>query len=525
MLEVIFFLFKYKIKKDKNNLPQHCLEFFQLKEKSQMRVIDIYFECFGDEADLGMLFNDKQARYYDEGVEVSFFNSYYFCDSLVCNDINNLIFIDKFMIDDDMAEEIIKKSLCIIRREEIKVSVKEFLVYPGILPERLAMSLDFMKYLTELDAYNVKYIKYGDNIKMSQREIIKEAILRIRKRKYKIEEFYVNKKLPEVLLKNIDFLQYMIEEDITCVKYLDERYMNNFVDNDWHRIVRAIITYINSHDCAIELVESNIYLAQYLNKDFEFVNYMIDRCVDNVEFVDWHNIISKDIKRIIDNLALKLVRENIEFDICKYPFRNLFYSNYMFMVYLIGKDARNINYIMLNDRDEVNKIVDIYLNKYKRNTFDVKNYLGSDGYLNPVLVENKHMLSYFIRNNNSIFKYINFKNVSLGNAIVEVILKEASKRDFEFDNDSFLVEGKYPVVLSNSYRFMRFVIDKNFNNLAYMDISMCDKRELKRVINYAFRMVYYIRGDNKGLNFDIDGYFKDSMIIHNDYFQECLRSL
>ena len=123
-----------------------------------------------------------------------------------------------------------------------------------------------------------------------------------------------------------------------------------------------------------------------------------------------------------------------EFDIFKYPFRNLFYSNYMFMVYLIGKDARNINYIMLNDRDEVNKIVDIYLNKYKRNTFDVKNYLGSDGYLNPVLVENKHMLSYFIRNNNSIFKYINFNNVSLGNAIVEVILKEASKRDFEFDN-------------------------------------------------------------------------------------------
>ena len=58
-----------------------------------MRVIDIYFECFGDEADLGMLFNDKQARYYDEGVEVSFFNSYYFCDSLVCNDINNLIFM------------------------------------------------------------------------------------------------------------------------------------------------------------------------------------------------------------------------------------------------------------------------------------------------------------------------------------------------------------------------------------------------------------------------------------------------
>ena len=72
---------------------------------------------------------------------------------------------------------------------------------------------------------------------------------------------------------------------------------------------------------------------------------------------------------------------------------------------------------------------------------------------------------------------------------------------------------------------MRYVIDKNFNNLSYIDISMIDDRELKRIINYAFRMVYYIRGDNKNLNFDIDGYFKDSDIINNDYFQECLRCL
>ena len=59
----------------------------------------------------------------------------------------------------------------------------------------------------------------------------------------------------------------------------------------------------------------------------------------------------------------------------------------------------------------------------------------------------------------------------------------------------------------------------------FIDISMIDNKELKRIINYAFRMVYYIRGNNRNLNFDIDGYFKDSDIIHNEYFQECFRSL
>ena len=72
---------------------------------------------------------------------------------------------------------------------------------------------------------------------------------------------------------------------------------------------------------------------------------------------------------------------------------------------------------------------------------------------------------------------------------------------------------------------MRYVIDKNFNNLSYIDTSLVDKRELKRIINYAFRMVYYIRGKNKGLNFDIDGYFLNSMIIKDEYFLECLQSL
>ena len=65
---------------------------------------------------------------------------------------------------------------------------------------------------------------------------------------------------------------------------------------------------------------------------------------------------------------------------------------------------------------------------------------------------------------------------------------------------------------------MKYVIDKNFNNLAFIDDVYVSKQDLKKIINYAFRMVYYIRGNNKLLSFDIEGYFKNSTIIKNEYF-------
>ena len=108
---------------------------------------------------------------------------------------------------------------------------------------------------------------------------------------------------------------------------------------------------------------------------------------------------------------------------------------------------------------------------------------------------------------------------------MENLVNELEKFQGDFNNDDYLVNGKYPVVLSNSYRFMRYVIYKNFNYLAYIDTSCIDKDMLKRVINYAFRTVYYIRGNDRRLSFDIDGYFRNSMIIDDEYFLECLKCL
>ena len=135
------------------------------------------------------------------------------------------------------------------------------------------------------------------------------------------------------------------------------------------------------------------------------------------------------------------------------------------------------------------------------------------------------MVAYLFSNKAPLIKHIDFFHLDNPKTVVENILFSIEKKSYEFHNEEFLIEDKYPIPLSCSYRFMKYVIDKNFNNLSYINTTLLDKRELKRIINYAFRMVYYIRGENKKLNFDLEGYFKNSDIIQNDYFQECLKSL
>ena len=106
MFEIFLFLFRYKIKKNEANLALHCKEFFKLKEKHQNKVIDIYFDTF-DNVDVGYYFDNDKARYYEDGKEISFFNSFYFCKKIVGVNINNLSLIDKFEIDESLVDGII----------------------------------------------------------------------------------------------------------------------------------------------------------------------------------------------------------------------------------------------------------------------------------------------------------------------------------------------------------------------------------------------------------------------------------
>ena len=62
----------------------------------------------------------------------------------------------------------------------------------------------------------------------------------------------------------------------------------------------------------------------------------------------------------------------------------------------------------------------------------------------------------------------------------------------------------------NKTIFIKYVIDKDFNNLAYIDTS---------------NIVYDLRKENNNIMFDIEGIFKTSHIINNEYFNLCLKYL
>ncbi len=526
MFKVFLFLFKYKILKDELSLPKHPKEFFSLSESARKKVLDKYFNILDENFNIDYYFNSKESRYYEDGEELSFFNNYYFCKKTIELNIYNIYLIDKFNIEEADINSLINYTIELINEKKIDLDIDRILISNNILPKRLSSNIDFMKYLTQLNIYNIKYITLNKNKQEAQRELIREVIDKAKKDDFNLKNFFINNtEISSVLINNIDFLSYIIENDIENINLINDYIFENEIDANKKKINNAIIKYLDKNNAPISIIQENTIITNYLNKDYDFIEYMINKDIDNIKYVDWHNLPNSYITKIINNLALRLVKEKIDFDYTSYPFKNIFRQNYMFMAYLIDKDKSNIKDIMVSDKDEVNKLVDIYLNKYRKMKYNTNDYIDETGFINNCLVENKYMLSYLIKNDNNVFKHINFLNLSNSSEVIEVILKEISDKTFEFKNENFLVNNKYPIPLSNSYKFMKYVIDKNFNNLAYIDTSLIGEKELEKTINYAFRMVYYIRGDNKTLNFDLEGYFKNSMILDNEYFKECLESL
>lgn len=527
-MKVFLFLWKYKILKSPEKLSYQTQKFFQLSNKNQREILDKYFKKFNKTEGLETYFDTKESRYYDSGREITFFHCYYFDKLLLEYRIDTIRLIDDFVIEREKKNYLIEYALKILNDKKIVLTARELIHYPDDLPTALSQNLDFMKYLVEQDESNIKYITYQDEYASRQRELIQKGIEKANEKPFEIKRFLKNNgELPKILETNLDFIIYLIQNDIENISYLNDKILDRITISNKKIIIKTLIDSLKKRPDYLEQIEKNHTLANMLNSEEDFIKEILESDIDNIRYIDWHNISDTRRESLINHIMSIITEKEIDFDIMKYQCKNIFFQNYNFMKYLIGKDFRWLAITKVNSKEENDKLIDKFFEilETKKYHFRLEDFLEDGEYLNHRLVENQKMLHYFFIHKVPVVKYINFFDLENSKTVVENILKEIEDKKFEFSNNDFLVDGKYPTSLSNSYRFMRYVIDKNFNHLAYIDISMINKDELKRIINYAFRMVYYIRGNNKNLNFDIEGYFKGSPILEDEYFQECLKSL
>lgn len=531
MIRTFIFLFRYKILKDPKNLSYQTKEFFELSKKEQRQVVDKYFHKFGTDDNIAAYFQEVHARVYQENQEVTFFHCYYFDKLLITYNVYNIRFIDQFKLSAKKLNYLIHYLLEIIRENHIDFKVDNLFGYPDELPTTLSQSIEFMEYLVKKSCYNIKYITYNSEYPERQGELVRGVIQQLSQEKFDIQSFFKSDQvLPEFLVTNMDFLFYLIKNDLCNVKYLNEKILESQTIDNQKELVQTIILAMERQNLGINFIGENQALARILNHDEDFIHYIIHKDLGSIGYIDWHNLNSHALVRVIDDITACFRQTNQDFDIMTYPFRELFFQNYHFMQYLMQKDFRWIAVTRVNEVQENNQLVELFFKQVTANNYKFKldNFLVDGKYINHRLIENKKMLHYFFVHRVPLIQHINFLQLKSTRTVVENIVSELEKArpEYEFHNEDYLIDGKYPTPFSNSYRFMRYVIDKNFNHIAYMDTSFLDKREKKRIINYAFRMVYYIRGDNKKLNFDLrEAYFQNSDIIWDEYFQECLKSL
>lgn len=530
MIKTFIFLLKYKILKDPINLSYHTKEFFALPRKTQNQILDKYFNKLDSSFSIENYFDTKESRYYHNNQEITFFNSYYFDKLILEHNIYNIKLIDKFHISAEKIEALIKACLNYICENNLKINALELIHYSGTLPTNLSQNLQFMTYLVEVDCYNIKYLTYNELCSNKQRELIQHALQLCRQQPFQIKKFQnQDKQIPKILITNLDFILYLIENDLQNVRYLNEKILEFLSTSAQTTTIKTILHSLEKDPKGMAYILENPSLSHFLNQKEEFLTYALAIDLSNIRYINWHNMNDEARMKIINYITMILEKNNQSFNIMTYPFHDLFFQNYQFMKYLINRDLRWIAVIKVNTKEEVDKLIQQFFKKVttEKYKFKLEDFLEDGQYINHNLVENKKMLHYFFINNVPLVQHINFFNLKSARQVVENLMRELEKTEPEYDfrNEDYLINGKYPISLSNSYRFMRYVIDKNFNHIAYLDTSMLDKRELKRIINYAFRMLYYIRGENKKLTFDFEGYFRHSQILKDDYFQECLRSL
>ena len=292
----------------------------------------------------------------------------------------------------------------------------------------------------------------------------------------------------------------------------------NFILIRMYKSVGASIATVIA-ECAVTGVQ--LYLVRKEIKIFDIFKIAFKYIIASIVMF----ICSMFIGNAINNDLLSIAIQGITSVLVYFILLLLMRDKILFLILNKIFKKKKVNSVDTNIDMEIPVLdKDMVLNEFSNNELLSSlndNYIEEDNVINNNTNIYMDDISKLIREDNSVIKDIDFNLVD--EDMLDIILDETKIYNFRFNNNYFLRGNKYPKILSNSYKFMRYVIDMDINNIAYIDIYNVDSYNLKKIIDYTFRKIYFLQRDGNDITLDINGIFKGSDIINNDYFKDCLR--
>ncbi len=287
-----------------------------------------------------------------------------------------------------------------------------------------------------------------------------------------------------------------------------------------------VITLINIISPIIVAIGfSNVIGTQYLLPTKQQKKYTISvtagaliNLVLNFILINLYQSVGASIATVIAEISVTaiqfyLVREEIKFfDVLKQSYKYVIASVIMFALsFTVGLFIRN---------NLVSIIVQIMVSGaiYFTILLILKDKLILDG-INMVLNRKKHI------NDNKIYNQVDDVdemgkdfNTNFSNAVISDTYDNSVKVSFK-DEYYNLPKEMYPKEVLESNDFMEYILEMDYNNIAYVDERLISKEQLKDILDYAFTILYNKK--KKNISEDFLEKVKKSRIAENEYYKQC----
>lgn len=268
---------------------------------------------------------------------------------------------------------------------------------------------------------------------------------------------------------------------------------------------------------------SNVIGTQYLLPTKQQKKYTISvtggavvNLVLNCILINIFQSIGASIATVIAEMSVTaiqfyLVREEIKFfDVLKKTYKYVIASGIMFIIsFITGMFIKN-NVISILIQVAVSGIV------YFVALLMLKDKLIIDG-INMVLKRkktNKEETLNFLEDN---IEQEDFNTNYSNNVIIKA---SENSDDISFKKEySKLQNMMYPQDVLEYTDFMHYILEKDYNNIAYVDDNLISKEQLENILDYAFTLLYNKK--KKNIKEDFTENVKNSNIAKNEYYKQC----